>query len=339
MNVFSATLLAFTIAAVSAWAQPSITVVTLPSLAEPHARALTLRGRTEAERSADLRSEVSGLVISEPLRRGSAVERGDVLCRLDPGDREADLTEARAALAQAELDVAAVERLAERGLTSQAEQLARQARLEAVRARHSRAERALDRLEIRAPFDGVLEEDSAERGTLLQVGGHCATVIALDPILVIGFAPEREVDALAVGNRATARLVTGRSVEGDVRFVARTAEPQTRTFRVDIALPNPDLTIRAGISAEIAIMLDGGMAHRLPQSALTLDDAGALGVRTVEGGRVRFVPITVIEDSADAVWVAGLPDMAEVIVIGQEFVAEGAEVQTAPLALPGPEAL
>lgn len=341
MIILRAGLCALMLGAVPASAQTAapMTVITLPSVAEPHARTLTLRGRTEAERRAELRAEVTGLVISDPVRRGARVARGDVLCRLAAGEREADLAEARAALAQAELDVAAVDRLAERGLTSQAEQLARQARLEAARARVYRAELALERLAITAPFDGVLEEDSAERGTLLQVGGHCATVIALDPILLVGFAPERAVDSIAIGSGATGRLVSGRTVEGTVRFVARTADPQTRTFRVDVALDNPDLAIRDGISTEIEIRLDGAMAHRLPQSALTLDDAGAIGIRIVEDGRVAFVPVTVIEDGADGVWVSGLPDMAEVIVIGQEFVSEGAAVGTSRVAAPPAEAL
>ena len=341
MTIRWAGLMALLLMALPAFAQTAapLTVVTLPSVAETHARTLILRGRTEAERRADLRAEVAGLVVSDPVRRGAIVARGDVLCKLAAGEREADLAEARAGLAQAELDVAAVDRLAERGLTSQAEQLARQARLEAARARLHRAELALERLEITAPFDGVLEDDSAEQGTLLQVGGHCATVIALDPILLVGFAPERTVDAIALGSAATARLVSGRRVEGTVRFVARTAEPETRTFRVDVALENPDLAIRDGISAEIEIRLDGAMAHRLPQSALTLDNSGALGIRIVENGRVGFVPVAIIEDTAGGVWVTGLPDEAEVIVIGQEFVSEGATVTTTRLAAPAAGAL
>lgn len=319
----------------AAHAQPSPTsVVTVTSTAEPHGRTLVLRGRTEADREVQVRAEEDGLVAVDAVRRGTHVRTGDVLCQLADGNRPADLAEARAAVIQAEADYQAAERLSERGFTAQTETLSRLARLEAARARLMRAELAVERLTIRAPFDGVLEEDSAARGTLLRPGDLCATVTAVDPIVLVGYAPEREVDRITVGMSAAARLVTGRDLTGTVRFVARSAEPQTRTFRVEVAVPNPDLSLRDGVTAEIAVRLDGVLAHQLPQSALTLGDDGALGVRVAEDGRARFLPVQLIDESAGGMWVTGLPDTAEVIVVGQEFVSEGAALATTRVVRP-----
>lgn len=303
-------------------------VISVNSTAEPHGRMLVLRGRTEADRTVSVRAEEDGLVVDEAIRRGAKVLEGDVLCRLADGGRPADLAEARAAVIRAEADYEAGQRLAERGFTAQTEALGRRATLEAARARLMRAELAIDRLVIRAPFDGVLEEDSAPRGTLLRPGDLCATVVAVDPIVLVGYAPEREVDRIAVGMAATARLVTGREITGTVRFVSRSAEPQTRTFRVEVTVPNPDLAIRDGLTAEIAVRLDGVSAHRLPQSALTLGDDGALGVRLAEDGRARFFPVQIIDEQAGGMWVIGLPETAEVIVVGQEFVSDGSPITT-----------
>jgi multidrug efflux system membrane fusion protein len=313
-------------AAMPAAAQQATSVIAIPSQAQSHTRVLTLRGRTEADRDVSLQAEIAGLIEGDPPRRGTLVSAGDVVCRLSAGERPAELAEARAGLIEAEAEVEAAERLVERGFTSQTETLKRRAALESARARMMRAELAMARLEIAAPFDGVLEDDAAERGTLLQPGGHCATIIAIDPVVLVGYAPEREVDALSVGQTATGRLVTGRTLEGVVRFVARTADPDTRTFRVEIAVPNPDLAIREGMTAEMEVALDAMEAHRLPQSALTLNREGALGVRVAEDGIARFYPVTVIDDAEDGMWVTGLPDRADVIVVGQEFVADGVPV-------------
>ena len=319
----------------AAAAQPAPTaVVTLRSVAEPHGRILVLRGRTEADRTVEVRAEEDGLVADEAVRRGTVVKAGDVLCRLAEGERPAALAEARAAVIQAESDYQAAERLSERGFTAQTETLSRLARLEAARAQLLRAQLAVDRLEMRAPFDGVLEEDGAERGALLRPGDLCATVTAIDPMLLVGYAPEREVDSLSVGMPATGTLVTGRQVEGTVRFIARSAEPQTRTFRIEVAVPNPDLAIRDGITAEIVVRLDGVKAHRLPQSALTLGDDGTLGVRVADDGTARFMPVQVIDEVAGGMWVTGLPETVEVIVIGQEFVADGSPITTTPARTP-----
>ena len=299
-------------------------VVAMRSVARPFRDQLVLRGATEADRRVDVRAEISGLVASDPIRKGAVVEKGDVLCRLSPGERPATLAEARASLRQAEVEYDAALQLSQKGFTAETESLTREAQLEAARARVLRAEIDMRRLEMTAPFDGVLESDTAEVGSLLQPGSVCATLIALDPITLVGFAAERDVDRLSVGAPARARLVTGRTVEGAIRFVARSADAETRTYRVEVAAPNPNLDIRDGMTAEILIGLDSAPAHFAPQSALTLDDSGRLGVRLVdEDGAARFAPAEILADAPDGVWLGGLPAEAAIIVVGQEFVGEG----------------
>ncbi|MEM9814376.1 MAG: efflux RND transporter periplasmic adaptor subunit, partial [Pseudomonadota bacterium] len=185
------------------------------------------------------------------------------------------------------------------------------------------AEKELDRLEIRAPFAGLLETDTAELGTLLQPGTLCGTLIALDPIELVGFVPELDVERVTLGAEARARLSSGREVTGSVRFVARSSDPLTRTFRVEIEVPNPDNAIRDGLSAEIVIALEGSSGHLIPQSALTLDDSGTLGVRLHVDGVARFNPVSVIRDDREGIWLGGLPETPDVIVIGQDFVTDG----------------
>ena len=112
-------------------------------------------------------------------------------------------------------------------------------------------------------------------------------------------------------------------MQGVVNFVSRSADPNTRTFRVEIAADNPDEAIRDGMTAEIAIPLAGQRAHLIPQAALTLNDAGEMGVRTAKDGEARFLPVTVLRDEQRGVWVLGLPETADVIYVGQEYVSEG----------------
>jgi multidrug efflux system membrane fusion protein len=301
-------------------------VVAIRSLAEPYRDQLVLRGRTEADRRVDARAEIAGLIASTPIRKGAVVEAGQTLCRLDPGERPAALAEAEARLRQAEVEYQAALRLSERGFTAETEALTREAQLEAARAQRMRAEIDMARLEIVAPFAGVLETDTAELGALLQPGSICASLIALDPIMLVGFAAERDVDRLAVGAPARARLVTGRIVEGRIRFVARSADEETRTYRVEVAAPNPDLEIRDGMTAEILIGLEARPAHFVPQSALTLDGDGRLGVRLVDQDVARFAPAEILADASDGVWLAGLPQEAAIIVVGQEYAADGRPV-------------
>lgn len=304
-----------------------VAVLVRKSQAQAVDNAVILRGRTEAARQVEVRSETSGLIVSEPLRRGAYVTAGQVLCQIDMGVRGAQLAEAQARLAEAQINATAAEKLSVDGFASETRAVSARAGLQSAQAGVEAAEREIARLQIKAPFDGLLETDTAELGALLQAGSPCATVIQLNPIKLVGFVPEADVERITVGAMAGARLITGQEVVGRVSFLSRSADPNTRTFRVEVTVGNDDLEIRDGQTAEILIATEGTEAHLLPGSALTLDDGGRLGVRVVDDdSRALFMPVRVLRDTPQGVWLTGLPASADVILVGQEFVIDGVAV-------------
>ena len=232
-------------------------------------------------------------------------------------------SETRAASAEAVLQgaLASIE-------SAKAAVISAKASAEAAKASVAATMKDIENLTITAPFAGLLETDTAELGALLQPGTLCATIIQLDPIKLVGFAPETEVDRVAVGAMAGARLATGHEVVGRVSFLSRSADPLTRTFRVEVEVPNADLAIRDGQTVEILVASEGASAHLLPQSSLTLNNDGALGVRYADAdGVVGFAPVTILRDTTEGVWVSGLPDEIDVIVVGHEYVVAGVKVE------------
>jgi multidrug efflux system membrane fusion protein len=351
-----------------------ISVVAMTSQAVTVDSAVIMRGRTEAARQVTVASEISGLVISEPIRKGAFVDAGDLLCQLDPGTLAAQLAEGRARLAEAqgrvpeaqatvleasarvreaEINVNVARRLSEDGFASETRLISAEAALEAANAGVQRAssqvisaqagiegaqatvaadEREIERLNITAPFAGLLESDTSELGSLMQPGAPCATIIQLDPIKLVGFVPEASISQISVGAMAGARLTTGQEVVGQVTFLSRSADEQTRTFRVEVRVPNADQLIGDGQTAEIIVASDGRMAHLLPASSLTLDNDGAIGIRAIvtqddtDIDIARFMPVGIMRDTIDGIWVTGLPDTVVVIVVGQEYVTDGVPV-------------
>ncbi len=203
--------------------------------------------------------------------------------------------------------------------------------IEAAEAIVAVAQKDIERLTVRAPFSGLLETDTAELGSLLNTNGpsgaHCATIIQLDPIKIVGFVPETEINRVTMGAEAGARLTTGQTVRGKVSFLSRSADPTTRTFRVEISVPNSEWAIRDGQTAEILISSTGTDAHLIPQSALTLNDDGKLGVRIIDdNSQALFTTVFIVRDSAKGIWVTGLPAVSDVIIIGQEYVIDGVDV-------------
>lgn len=302
--------------------------------AEDLERAVVLRGVAEAARRIEARAQTDGLVVSEPLRKGALISAGDVLCEIEIGGRQAQLDEAMARLAQAQTDAEASERLQEGGFSAAVTLAADRSALASAEAAVAAIELDMARLRIVAPFDGVLETDAAEMGALLQPGSVCAELIAIDPIRFVGFATEREVGALRRGAPASARLVDGRVIAAEITFIARAADPATRTFRVEATAPNPAALeggqVRAGFSVELTLPVAAARGHFIPSSALTLDSEGRLGVRVVaesdDGPIARFKPVEIITDDPSGLWVGGLADDETIIIRGHEYVSDGAPI-------------
>ena len=290
-----------------------------------------MRGATEAGREVTLRAETAGAVSATPTTQGAAVEEGDVLCRLRVDAREAAVTEARAARAKATLDYNAAVRLAEEGFRSETAVAAAKTALDQARAAVEQAETQLEQTVIRAPFDGVFDQRMVEIGDFMRAGDACGVVVQQGPFLVVGAVSEKDVLKIREGDRGVATLVTGETVEGAIRFVSRVADPATRTFRVELEVPNDDGGLRDGVTASFEVATVSQQAIKTPRSALVLNDAGLIGVRTVDqSGHVAFAPVNIVGEAADGVYLAGLGASAHVITRGQQFVRAGQSVKVAP---------
>ncbi len=301
-------------------------VVAISPQPEQVARSVALTGRTEALRRIELRAETSGRVTASPVRQGQRVNPGDLVCRIEPGDRPARRLQAEANLRQAQASFDSMNQLAQRGFAARNRVLESEAAVESARAALRQIDEEMGRLDVRAPSAGLVDQAPAEQGSILSAGGLCATLVDLNPIRAVGFVREGEVASLRVGAKASIVLAGGKRVEGVVRYVAGAADAATRTFEVAAEFPNPDFSVRDGLTAEISIPLGAATGFKLPQSALTLDSAGRIGVMTVQEGAARFAPVTILRDNAEGVWVEGLPASPKVITVGQNFVSSGAPV-------------
>ena len=120
-------------------------------------------------------------------------------------------------------------------------------------------------------------------------------------------------------------------MRGRIRYVAPVADEATRTFTVELEVDNADGALRVGGTAELRIPAEEVFAHRIAPSLLTLDDAGNIGVKIVnDAGLVEFVVADIVMSSNDSVWLAGLPQTATIITVGQGYVTNGSVVAAIP---------
>lgn len=305
---------------------------------------IALRGRTESNRFVRVRAEISGRVVELPVLKGQLVEAGVLLCRIAVEDRPARLTEAREAVAEAKLVYQGSLKLKRQGYQSETAIASAKAKLAAAHALLKRRELDLANTEIRAPFDGILEEQPVEIGDYLQTGTECASVVDHDPMLLVGQVSERDVNRLQLDGPASATLLTGEKVQGHISYIGHVAQETTRTYRVEIEAPNPNYALRSGVTADIAIPVATLSAHRISPALLALDDQGNIGVRIIDKNKiVRFVQVQIVKDNPRGVWITGLPEVATIITVGQELVVPGEKVEVTyeasemPAAVPPPK--
>lgn len=299
--------------------------------AELRAADIVLRGRTEAVRSVELRAETRGTVKEIMVDKGAAVAAGDVLLQLSQDDRLARLRQAKALLEQRQIEFDAATQLSTKGYRSDTAVAESRAQLEVAKAEVAAMEIDIAYTTVHAPFDGVVDARQAEIGDFLDVGDPIATIVDLDPILVVGQVSERDVGQIHIGAPGTARTVNGQTLRGAVRYISAVADETTRTFRVELEIANPSRRVVQGLSAEMRLPLAPLSAHRVSPAILTLADDGTLGVKTLaEDGTVTFRPVTIVEDGPDGIWLAGLPTRVTFITVGQEFVTDGQKVVGVP---------
>ena len=302
------------------------------SLTQPADRPalVAMRGHTQAARIVSVRSETAGVVAATPVREGSFVRQGQVLCKLKVDARQATLDQARANMKARQLTQKASADLAARGFRSPTQLLTDQANLDQASAAVRQAEVALQQTDIRAPFAGVFNQRSIEIGGFLAAGGECGVVMELDPLKIIGNAPETAVGRLRVGAPAHAVLASGERLDGVIYSVGKDADPQTRTYPVVMIARNPGERAAGGLSAQISVDVGRAPAHLAPSSALVLDSAGRQGVRYVnDAGVVGFAPVQVADETPQGVWLTGLSGPVRIITVGQSYVAEGQRVRVA----------
>ena len=299
----------------------------------PHSRKLTISGRTEADKHVTITARTGGVLTELRVKRGTWVKKGEVIAVLSDEAREAQVAQAQAMVTQKRTELDAKRALILNGTLPRLQLVDLEAQLKGAEASLAAAEAERDRGMVRAPWSGVVHDVAVEVGqaAFSMAGREIATLVALDPMLAVVEVAERKLAGIKVGDTAEVRLVTGESASGKIRFVAKTASATTRTYRVEIELPNVDGKIPDGITAEVSLPLSPVPATRVPRSALTFSSGGTLGVRAVRADEtVEFIPIAVVEDEQSFMWVTGIAEGSRVIVQGQDFVREGQKIDAVP---------
>lgn len=289
---------------------------------------LILHGATQASRTVHLSSEISGAVKRILKREGEFVKAGETVVELDAQDKPQQVEQAKALLKQRKLEHAASQNLYNKGLQNDTALAQSEVLLAQANAQLKQLQIQLDATRIKAPFSGVLENRKIELGTYVQRGDPVFSVLDYDPFIISAHVSEKDVASVNLNSKAQGRLITGEIVEGRIRYVSSIAAKTTRTFTVELEVPNPNQRMADGLTADILLPLSNTQGILVSPALLSLDEQGSLGIKYVDlDNRVVFGKVQLIKAQANGVWISGLPSNVDVITIGQSFVSSGDAVK------------
>jgi multidrug efflux system membrane fusion protein len=307
-----------------------VTVSVRTQEAKPVEQFIVAQGQAEPNRTVTSRAETKGQISEILADEGASVAAGDVIVRLEANDRKAMLLRAEARVREQQSAYEASESLGKKGYQTQRQADQIFSSLQTAKAELEEARIELERIEIKAPFEGVVLSSPMELGAYVDVNGEVATIVDNDPLVVSVRISQQDVSALKLGQPANVTFATGQQRDGKIRYIAARADEDTRTFRVEVELPNPNGEIPSGISAEAKVPTGTVMAHFVSPAALSLNDEGKLGIKTVdEHNKVTFHTASIVLSDVDGAWITGLPPQARIITLGHGFVQIGEEVQVA----------
>jgi RND family efflux transporter MFP subunit len=242
-------------------------------------------GRIQAWQHSEMGFEVSGKIIELDFVEGMAVEKGDVLARLDLRDFEAEVKKAQANRAQAYADFQRYQKLFEEGVTSKAELEAKQQHFEVAEAELRQANKALEDAALTAPFSGVVARKLVDDFENVRAKQPVLILQDLTKLKTRVTVPEADMggEARSESNEEmTAKIrpqvvvssLPDRKFEAKIWEITMVADPVTRTFEATVYFPYPTgLNVLPGMTAKVIVQLTGeGGGHWVPGVAVTADD-------------------------------------------------------------------
>lgn len=311
---------------------------------------LRLQGKVTSIRELFIYPEITrGRIDKIMVEKGSKITKGQIIATIFPEELNAKLDEAKALLKQRELEYDAAIKLAVKSYRSKTNVAKAKAALEAAKARVAQVQYDLENTNIKAPFDGIIDDLYIEVGSLVSSSTKVAKYLDNSKLKVSFDIPELEIKNVHKGQGAKISHKKN-YLDAQIIYTAAKADDITRTFKAEAIIidsskdskeqensdsndnnngNNQELNLKPGNTVSVEIIQDPVDAYKIPISLIVLSDNGKIGVRYVdENNKVQFAKIKIVKHDSKFVTITGIPEDTAFIVSGQEFVSSGQRVET-----------
>ena len=187
----------------------------------------------------------------------------------------------------------------------------------------------LQKSTLKAPSGGWLETMHLEAGEQIAAGAPAATILDMSEVTIIVAVPQTNIGQVSTGDPVSIDVAGVGLRKGAVSKIASITSSTTRTFDVEVSVPNDDRALRAGMTVEASIDVGFQPAFGMSPAHLSVAGDGSLTAKIDDDGTVRVVPVELVRSGVEQVFVSGLADGARLLTFGQAFVEAGDDVRVA----------
>lgn len=299
--------------------------------ATPTEKELVVSAKTAPARIVKLSAEVAGKIVSIGADRGSFLRENELILGIEQRNLPELVKQAQSLVKQRELEYIAGKDLFQKNYQSESNLASANSLLEQARASLKGLELDYANTMIAAPFPGLLNKRWVEVGDYVTVGMPLAELVETTPFIAVAYIAEEDVFKVKPGQDGYIVLANGKRMEGKIRYVSPYADPIHCLFTIELEIPNADLSLPVGETAELHVPLGITNGYAISPATLAIDDAGVFGVKVVDDkNMVIFYPVHIVKTTAEKVWVDNLPEKIQLITIGQAFAQTGEKVSPQP---------
>jgi len=290
-------------------------------------QSISLSGKTESLRTVELKTETSGRVKSIDFKEGTTAKEGTTIISLEIDNRKSLVDRTQANLKEKEIAYKAKIKLQEKELTSISAVAKAESELKLAKSQHEIAKLNYEHTQVKAPFNGIVEDIYVEVGDFVSIGQPIAKIVDLDMIKAVGYLSENLRSSVKTGTEALVSFPNGQTLEGKITYISSSSDNPTRTYKFEISMPNKKKAITEGLTCTIKLQVATRIAHSILPSLLVLNDEGKIGIRTIgKNNIVEFHEVEILTDESEQIWLSGLPEEFTLITVGQEYVKQGSKV-------------
>lgn len=273
-------------------------------------------GTARARRSVMLYPKSDGVVVGMESKAGDRVSRNDPVFHLDPARAKLAVDIARQNLVEARRLLERAAQLRQRNVNSEARVEDARTVVERTELQLQQAEKTLDDLTVRAPFDGVVGLPRIDVGERVTTATAVVSIDMRREMLLEFEVPEAYVSRIATGDDVAAHTPShaDRTFPGKIEYIDSRVEPTSRTIKVRAVVPNPDDLLRPGMSFVVDLHLPGKTYPTVPELALQWRK-GESYVWLVRDGKAERVAVRSIKRLNSIILVDGPLRTGELVVV------------------------